>query len=229
MLFLNETKRFRLEKAGAILLASAMTKTFKTGRPKKGSEESRRQAMVDAARRVFARVGFGAATIDAIAREAGAAKRTLYARFGDKSALFRAVVAAEAGAVLGVPGEVPGLRAQLITFASVVFGRIHTEEKMAIFRMVVAEARAFPALARDFHRNGPGRGEAVVAALLRAAAQRKEIDCASPRDAARHFISLLLGESHLRRLRGLAKPGSLARARAEAEATVDFFLRALRR
>jgi AcrR family transcriptional regulator len=204
-----------------------MGKPAKTGRPPKGSEQTRRTAMIDAARRVFARVGYGAATIDAIAREAGAAKRTLYESVGDKAALVRAVIAAEAGAVLGAPGERPGLRAQLEAFAFAVFTRIHTEEKAAIYRMVVAEAKAFPGLARDFHATGPGRGVATVTALLKHAAERGEIACADPRAAARHFASLLVGEPHLRLVLGLAKPPGPARARAQAKATVDFFLRAL--
>jgi TetR/AcrR family transcriptional regulator, mexJK operon transcriptional repressor len=206
-----------------------MGKTAKTGRPKKGSEEIRRTAIVDAARRVFARVGYGAATIDAISREAGAAKRTLYESFGDKAALFRAVIAAESGAVLGSPRERPGLRAQLEAFAYAVFTRIHTEEKAAIYRMVVSEAKAFPGLARDFHATGPGRGVAVVTALLRDATKRKAIACPDPREAARHFVGLLLGEPHLRLVLGLAEPPSPARARGQAKSTVDFFLRALAR
>lgn len=206
-----------------------MAKTVKTGRPKKGSEEARRTAIVDAARRVFAARGYGAATIDAIAREAGAAKRTLYDSFGDKAALFRAVIAAESGAVLGTPGERPGLRAQLEAFAEAVFTRIYTREKAAIYRMVVSEAMAFPGLARDFHANGPGRGIEVVTRLLRDAAKSREIVCADPHDAARRFVGLLLGEPHLRLVLGLAKPPSPARARADAKRTVDFFLRALAR
>jgi TetR/AcrR family transcriptional regulator, mexJK operon transcriptional repressor len=206
-----------------------MGKSAKTGRPKKGSEGSRRTAIVDAARRVFARTGYGAATIDAIAREAGAAKRTLYESFGDKAALFRAVIAAESGAVLGSPGDKPGLRAQLEALAYAVYSRIHTQEKAAIYRMVVSEAKAFPGLARDFHATGPGRGVAMVTELLRQAAKRGEIACPDPRAAARNFVGLLLGEPHLRLVLGLAEPPGPARAKAEARTTVAFFLRALAR
>jgi TetR/AcrR family transcriptional regulator, mexJK operon transcriptional repressor len=206
-----------------------MAKPVKTGRPRKGSETARREAIVDAARRVFAQAGYGAATIDAIAREAKSAKRTLYERFGGKAALFRAVIAAEAGAVLGAPGAAPGLRAQLEAFATAVFTRIHTEEKATIYRMVVSEAKAFPGLARDFHATGVGRGVGVVTELLRQAAKRREIACPDPRAAARNFASLLLGEPHLRLVLGLAKPPGPKRARAQAKATVDFFLRALGR
>lgn len=40
----------------------------------------------------FLRDGYAATSIEAVAREARVAKRTFYARFPDKAALFRAVV-----------------------------------------------------------------------------------------------------------------------------------------
>src|SRR6476660_2901884 len=46
-----------------------------------------------AARRAFLAAGFGAVSMDAIAREAGVSKATVYAHFGSKEALFSAVVA----------------------------------------------------------------------------------------------------------------------------------------
>ena len=46
-----------------------------------------------AARRAFLAGGFGAVSMDAIAREAGVSKATVYAHFGSKEELFGAVVA----------------------------------------------------------------------------------------------------------------------------------------
>lgn len=60
-----------------------------------GSEERwrslRRRRLIDAAARVFAARGFDAASMDDIAREAGAGKPTLYRYFAGKDALFEAV------------------------------------------------------------------------------------------------------------------------------------------
>jgi AcrR family transcriptional regulator len=50
---------------------------------------------------VFARDGYAAATVDAIAAEAGTTKPTLYARFGSKEKLYEAAVENEAAAVRG--------------------------------------------------------------------------------------------------------------------------------
>ena len=50
--------------------------------------EARRQAILQSARQVFARKGYDSATLDAVAREAGLAKGTLYLYFRDKEDLF---------------------------------------------------------------------------------------------------------------------------------------------
>ncbi len=50
--------------------------------------EARRQAILQAARQVFARKGFEPATLEAVAREAGLAKGTLYLYFKNKEDLY---------------------------------------------------------------------------------------------------------------------------------------------
>ncbi|MBI3214583.1 MAG: TetR family transcriptional regulator [Mycobacterium sp.] len=55
-----------------------------------------RDVIVGAARSEFARYGLSGARIDRIAKSANASKERLYAHFGDKEALFRHVVAADA-------------------------------------------------------------------------------------------------------------------------------------
>ncbi len=50
--------------------------------------ECRRQAILQAARQVFARKGFEPATLEAVAREAGLAKGTLYLYFRNKEDLY---------------------------------------------------------------------------------------------------------------------------------------------
>lgn len=62
---------------------------------RKSREQSaeRREKMVEAGESLFLRDGLRGATMEAIARQAGVAKATLYSYFPDKEAVFAAVVA----------------------------------------------------------------------------------------------------------------------------------------
>jgi AcrR family transcriptional regulator len=54
--------------------------------------EFRRRAILDAARKVFARKGFADGIMDDIAAEAGLAKGTLYLYFGSKKEIYKALL-----------------------------------------------------------------------------------------------------------------------------------------
>lgn len=62
------------------------------GRPRIRPVDEERALILGAARRAFASAGFEGATIEAIAREAGVQRPSVYDQFGGKSGLFEAVV-----------------------------------------------------------------------------------------------------------------------------------------
>src|SRR4051812_5817890 len=65
----------------------------KRGRPKdRDLAERRREAILEAAGRLFARVGFARSDLDELASELGVGKGTLYRYFPTKSELFLAAV-----------------------------------------------------------------------------------------------------------------------------------------
>ncbi len=62
------------------------------GRPSRTQSEQLGERILDAATHLFLSVGYGATSIEAVARRARISKRTFYHRFEDKPALFGAVV-----------------------------------------------------------------------------------------------------------------------------------------
>lgn len=87
--------------------------------------EATRQAIIQAARALFARHGYQATTIQAIAQEAGVAAPTLYATFGSKAAILSALVKAAGAdesirAVARAAFDEPDPRRQLLLAAQVV-------------------------------------------------------------------------------------------------------------
>ena len=62
------------------------------GRPTRAESARRLEHLLEVATALFLGSGYGATTIEAVARASGVAKKTIYRRFGDKSALFGAVL-----------------------------------------------------------------------------------------------------------------------------------------
>src|SRR5271154_7640518 len=68
------------------------TPIHKLGRPRRGTESARTDILFSAATQVFLREGYGLASIDKVASEAGVSTRTIYERFKNKADLLAAVI-----------------------------------------------------------------------------------------------------------------------------------------
>ncbi|HWI06822.1 MAG TPA: helix-turn-helix domain-containing protein, partial [Solirubrobacteraceae bacterium] len=65
----------------------------------------RREQVLDAALRLITNVGYGALTMEAVAREAGLSKPVVYNAFPGRTALLSALLAREEGRALGALAE----------------------------------------------------------------------------------------------------------------------------
>jgi AcrR family transcriptional regulator len=188
------------------------------------------EAVLGAAERAFLAAGFGAVTMDAIAREAGVSKATVYAHYASKEALFGAVVmrlserrfhgfSVEALDPLDIEAS---LSAIALRFLDLVL----SPEAIALNRIIIAEVIRFPALGAVFWEAGPERTRAQIESFLRRAVAAGSLAIANPRLAAEQFVALARGEIHLRSLLRLEHPGDPAALREAAERTIAMFLRA---
>ncbi|MCQ6552022.1 TetR/AcrR family transcriptional regulator [Streptomyces sp. C10-9-1] len=87
--------------------------------PRQVDREARREQVLDAAVRVFARQGYAASRIEDVAREAGVAKGSVYLSFGSREELLRAAfdgLADRSGALLADVGRRPGGAAERLAF-----------------------------------------------------------------------------------------------------------------
>lgn len=118
--------------------------------------------MLDAAAGLFLRDGFAATSIEAIATAAGLSKRTLYARFPGKEAVFLAVVQRLIGTWLtGFDAAVeaaPSLEAALLAAGQRMLAVALTPPALALHRLMVSEAQRFPELAAALRNAGARTG-----------------------------------------------------------------------
>ena len=179
---------------------------------------------------MFLASGFGAVSMDVIAREAGASKATLYAYFSSKEELFGAVVAREGERYFrGFTARELDPRdaeASLTEIAHRFLELVLSPDAIAVNRITIAEAVRFPQLGEVFWRAGPERTRNQVEAFLCRAAELGTLDVTDARLAAEQFIALLRGDIHLRQLLRLDVAVAPAELSAAAKNAVAIFLRA---
>jgi TetR/AcrR family transcriptional repressor of mexJK operon len=187
-------------------------------------------AILGAAERAFLAAGFGAVTMDAIAREAGVSKATVYAHFTGKEELFGAVVAHLSrrrfhGFSVDALDPVD-IEASLTTIVTRFLDLVLSPEAIALNRIIIGEVTRFPMLGELFWAAGPERSRAQIEAFMRRAAAAGTLAIPDPRLAAEQLVALARGEIHLRSLLRLEDPTNPAAMRTAATSAVTTFLRA---
>jgi AcrR family transcriptional regulator len=138
-------------KKTSVAKKAARRAAVRFGRPPKELAGEVDDRILEAARKVFVERGFEGASIEEIAEAARAGKPTIYARFGDKRALFTTVVTRDiVSRITQFKGEVPTgatIEGRLASLAAATVHWTLDTDRMALMRLAVAEARRFPDLA----------------------------------------------------------------------------------
>lgn len=178
----------------------------KRGRPSTGERAARRLLILDVSERLFGQHGFAGTSIEAIAAHAGVTKRTVYSYFADKVGVFTAAIDRQHVRL----SENLMSSEELEEAATRIVHALHSDEAVALHRLVIAESPRLPELASAFYEHGPKRS---IDFLL----PRVPVRGAAPvHERAEALYTLLLGESHRRRLLGLSQAPTLNEARAHA-------------
>jgi TetR/AcrR family transcriptional repressor of mexJK operon len=193
----------------------------------------KRQAVLQAAGELFRAQGYGAVSMDAVAKAAGVSKATLYAYFTGKDALFAEMVGTTCTALQAEAEhathhhELP-IREALVAIGTRWLRVMLSPRTVAIRRVVVAEGIRFPDLARAFYAAGPVRLKAWLTAWVQEEQRRGRLRAeADPALAGSQYTALLSSELFLRVTLGLepAPPTEEAIA-ATATDAAETFLRA---
>jgi TetR/AcrR family transcriptional regulator, mexJK operon transcriptional repressor len=194
--------------------------------PRDDAATLKMRQILAAARKIFLQLGYEAASMDAIARQAGVSKATLYTHFDGKHALFAALIGLECQHLSDQIGrqalDEPDIRRALRGLAEDFNNLLCTEESLAMYRIVVAETPRFPELGSNFYNSGPKVMIDRIADLLRRAADRGLLKIPDAHVAAVQFISLVRGDSHLTRILGVTS--AMTMPADYVDSGVDLFL-----
>jgi AcrR family transcriptional regulator len=217
--------------------ASRRTKV-RLGRPPKELEGEVDDRIVSAARKIFLERGFEGASSDEIALAARAGKPTIYARFGDKGALFTAVMRRDILSRLAefkaVAPSGATIEERLTSAAITLLHWGFDSDRIALMRLAIAEARRFPDLASTVSRAARNLSTELGVRLLGEVTRSDELSSlpafAPERLAttARLFLDLIAVPMLLRALYEVNLNALDAEMDAHVARAVAFFLAACR-
>ncbi|WP_300752789.1 TetR/AcrR family transcriptional regulator [Janthinobacterium sp.] len=167
------------------------------GRPARPSGEAR-QAAVQAATWLLLHEGYAATTMEAVARHAGMAKKSLYQYAANREELVALVVRDWTDAFppamvqdAARPDEVlPLLKDILLAMAA----RVLSADAVGLFRLLCTDFPARADLLAVYQRNGIERGTAMLAGWLRRQAAHGHLQVADGLELARLLLAMVIAE-----------------------------------
>lgn len=157
---------------------------------------AKRKAILEAASRAFREEGYESASMDRIAKLAGASKRTVYNHFGSKEALFQAVVEDlfdSAVALKQVTWEPDrSLEDQLADFARAKALIVEDDASLGLIRVVLGVFITQPKLVEEVVARS-AQDESTLVAWLRAAHDAGRLCVPNPELAAEMFWAMAAG------------------------------------
>lgn len=203
----------------------------RAGRPTREEAEARHEELLDAALEEFLEHGYNLATIEMIATRVGMTKRTVYARYPDKAALFNAAVQRAIERQI-VPQDVleafdkGDLADTLESVARLRIAQVMTPHGLRLQRIINTESYRFPEIfTANVEQSTRPVIEFVTGALDRAVAAG-EIAPTNTRLAAAAFMSMVVGSQVRTIERGHMPPQSEVDKRVRF--TVGLLLNGLR-
>jgi TetR/AcrR family transcriptional repressor of mexJK operon len=162
--------------------------------------QRKHDAIAAAALVLFARDGYERTSVDAIAAEAGASKRTVYSHYGDKENLFLLVLRETYDTMLERVRDIvdrnlrdvddvrPALTASIRDIIRTI---TRSPERSTLVRLLISEAPHFPAILDLWQNRGI---VSLIAEPLAKLAAAGLLDTDDPTQAAEHLSALTLGQ-----------------------------------
>ncbi|MBH0778453.1 TetR/AcrR family transcriptional regulator C-terminal domain-containing protein [Nocardia bovistercoris] len=165
------------------------------GRPTHAESSALRRQLREAAVTVFLDKGYDAATMEAIAAAAGITKRTLYARYPDKRAVFLDAIpwaftrALENETIARINGD--DLRTALTVIGRGALKHALDPDIVKLHRIARNEAHRFPEFAMGAESLGWARRQRQLMEILRRHAEAGAIEVDDIELAAEHFLAMV--------------------------------------
>ncbi|MDD5227941.1 MAG: TetR/AcrR family transcriptional regulator [Methylococcales bacterium] len=193
--------------------------------------DTKRQAIMQAATRLFLTNNYRSVSMDKIAQAAPVSKATLYNYFDSKTALLMAIVAQLCTSLLQTITQTlstaDGVEQTLQKIARAFVELLYSSDGLAIYRLVIAESHEFPELGQMVYDNGAKLALSQLEIYLQQLHDSGRFDIPDAYFAADAFFSLLKSDLHCRCLLSVQPPPNEFEKTQLIESATAFYLRGI--
>ncbi|WP_027687188.1 TetR/AcrR family transcriptional regulator [Rhizobium leguminosarum] len=199
------------------------------GRPQVRCDEDTRSVIIEAANRQFHENGYAAASIAAIAQEAGISTKTLYRLFPTKGDLFSEMITERTGRFLIAldPGTLAvadlrqGLERILMAYGMLTL----SVDTITVTRLVISESDRFPEIANAFYEKAIVRTNTLMENWLHKQIDRGLIALDDPHVACGMLRGMMIMEPQRAAMLRQEPPPKIEAIAARARMCADLFLK----
>ena len=218
------------EKMTEVSKVSAAETPVATGRWAAGEDPAKRTQILEGAKSVFMKMGFDAASMNDVTREAGVSKGTLYVYFANKEELFTAMIETERAAFVAALRVTlehhDNVEEGLHDFGLSFISHVTSEKVISAMRTVLGVRDRMPVLCQRFF-NGPENLRTVLHAYLTRYVTSGELEIDDVDLAAGQFLDLASGSFFKFRLFGsMPEPPSEAERKRVIDGAIRVFMAA---
>lgn len=194
-----------------------------------GQDPAKRTQILDGANRVIERMGYDAASVNDIAREAGVSKGTIYVYFSGKEDLFEAMMEDTRERLfqeLAAELERPGTTAErLRRYAMLKTTQLCSDKVIRAHRVVIGVTERMPEMGLRFYERGHTRGSKSIYDFLAGEVAAGRLVIADIPLASAQFFELSMAGIFRRRLFGhMTVPPTEAEIARVVDAAVEMFM-----
>lgn len=207
------------------------SKQSQNGRHGAGQDPVKRQKILDGAQSVFLRMGFDAASMNDITREAGVSKSTIYVYFENKDELFETLCEQHRSAlfaqITAINGEALSNKESLIAYGIALVTLVTSDMVISAQRTIIGVTERKPEIGARFYERGPRRGLYVLKTYIEKLQEQNIIHVPDVQHAAYQLAELFLAGLYRQRLFAYLEEAPTAeQIRYSVESAVNMFFAA---
>ncbi|WP_439271694.1 TetR/AcrR family transcriptional regulator [Pseudochrobactrum sp. HB0163] len=196
-----------------------------------GQDPVKRQQILDGAQRVFLHMGFDAASMNDITREAGVSKSTIYVYFDSKDDLFEALCEQHRNILFteisNNHGDKLTSRESLIAYGIALVRLVTSDIVISAQRTILGVTERKPEMGVRFYERGPRRGLSVLKNYIEELNRQDIIKVPDIQHAAHQLAELFLASIYRQRLFAVMQDmPDEEQIRYNVESAVDMFFAA---